>query len=88
MFATERARNELLSAVAELADTAAGVCFDSGLHGHAERAFRFGAGCATESGDWSMRAKALSGLANLSVHRGRRTKRSASPNSRRCAQTA
>lgn len=57
--------------MAELADTAAGVCFDAGLHSHAERAFRFGVGCATESGDGAMRAKALSGLANLSVHRRR-----------------
>ncbi|WNV88262.1 helix-turn-helix domain-containing protein [Umezawaea sp. Da 62-37] len=70
-FATASVRADLFSAVAELADTTAGVCFDAGLHVHAERAFRFGVGCATESGDWSMRAKALSGLANLSVHQGR-----------------
>lgn len=70
-FASARIRSDLFSAVAELADTAAGVCFDAGLHAQAERAFRFGAGCATESGDWTMRAKALSGLANLSVHQSR-----------------
>ncbi|GAB2986175.1 helix-turn-helix domain-containing protein [Saccharothrix stipae] len=70
-FASTRARDELLTAVAELADTAAGLCFDAGLHREAERSFRFSVGCATESGDWAMRAKALSGLANLSVHRGR-----------------
>ncbi|WP_051385937.1 hypothetical protein [Actinokineospora inagensis] len=67
-FADSRVRGDWFSAVAELADTAAGVCFDAGLHPQAERAFRFGVGCATESGDWAMRAKALSGLANLSVH--------------------
>ncbi|MFC6093374.1 helix-turn-helix domain-containing protein [Saccharothrix lopnurensis] len=70
-FASARVRSTLFSAVAELADTAAGVCFDAGLHTHAERAFRFGVGCATESGDWAMRAKALSGLVNLSVHQRR-----------------
>lgn len=70
-FANSRVRGNLFSAVAELADTAAGVCFDAGLHTHAERAFRFGVGCATESGDWAMRAKALSGLANLAVHQRR-----------------
>ncbi|GAA3040538.1 XRE family transcriptional regulator [Actinokineospora globicatena] len=67
-FANSGVRTQWFSAVAELADTAAGVCFDAGLHTHAERAFRFGVGCATESGDWAMRAKTLSGLANLSVH--------------------
>ncbi|MCE6993797.1 XRE family transcriptional regulator [Saccharothrix sp. S26] len=70
-FASTRVRDELFAAVAELADTAAGLCFDAGLHREAERAFRFSVGCATESGDWAMRAKARSGLANLSVHRGR-----------------
>ncbi|GAA3844103.1 hypothetical protein GCM10022243_08140 [Saccharothrix violaceirubra] len=68
-FADDHVRTGFLSAVAELADTTAGICFDAGLHSHAERAFRFGVGCATESGDWAMRAKSLSGLANLSVHR-------------------
>ena len=70
-FTGTRVRDGLFTAVAELADTAAGLCFDAGLHREAERAFRFSVGCATESGDWDMRAKALSGLANLSVHRGR-----------------
>lgn len=70
-FASTRLRNELFSAVAELADTAAGICFDAGSQVQAERAFRFGAGCATESGDWALRAKTLSGLANLFVHQGR-----------------
>lgn len=69
-FASSKVRSELFSAVAELADTAAGMCFDAGSHAQAERAFRFSVGCATESGDWAMRAKALSGLANLSVHKG------------------
>ncbi|MGX7829288.1 helix-turn-helix domain-containing protein [Actinokineospora sp. 24-640] len=70
-FASEPVRRALFSAVAELADTAAGVCFDAGLHRQAERAFRFGAGCATEASDWTMRAKTLSGLANLAVHQRR-----------------
>lgn len=69
-FATETVRQRLFSAVADLADTAGGMCFDAGLHQHAERCFRFAVGSATEAGDWSLRAKALSGLANLSVHQG------------------
>lgn len=69
-FATETVRQGLFSAVADLADTAGGMCFDAGLHQHAERCFRLAVGSATEAGDWSLRAKALSGLANLSVHRG------------------
>lgn len=68
-FANEAVRQQLFSAVADLADTAGGMCFDAGVHQHAERCFRFATGCATEAGDWSLRAKALSGLANLSVHR-------------------
>jgi hypothetical protein len=67
-FTTESVRRQLFSAVADLADTAAGVCFDAGLHQQAERCFRFAVGCATEANDWAMRAKALSGLANLAVH--------------------
>lgn len=70
-FADERVRARLFSAVAELADVAGGVCFDAGLHERAERAFRFGVGYAAEAGDWAMRSKALTGLANLAVHRGR-----------------
>ncbi|OLF06919.1 hypothetical protein BU204_35990 [Actinophytocola xanthii] len=68
-FASEAVRQHLFSAVADLADTAGGMCFDAGTHQHAERCFRFAVGCATEAGDWALRAKALSGLANLSVHR-------------------
>lgn len=70
-FATENVRQQLFAAVADLADTAAGMCFDAGLHSHAERCFRFAVGCATEAGDWGIRAKALSGLANLAVHQRR-----------------
>ena len=70
-FARDTVRQQYFSAVAELADTAGGMCFDAGLHGHAERCFRLAVGCATEAGDWPMRAKALSGLANLAVHRRR-----------------
>lgn len=69
--ATDAVRRQFFSAVADLADTAAGMCFDAGLHQHAERCFRFAVGCSTEAGDWSLRAKALSGLANLAVHQGR-----------------
>ncbi|PPK63346.1 helix-turn-helix transcriptional regulator [Actinokineospora auranticolor] len=71
-FAGSRVRDNWFSAVAELADTAAGVCFDAGEHSQAERAFRFSVGCAIKSGDWAMKAKALSGLANLSVHLDRK----------------
>lgn len=70
-FAAEGVRQQLFAAVADLADTAAGMCFDAGLHQHAERCFRFAVGCATEASDWVVRAKALSGLANLAVHQGR-----------------
>jgi hypothetical protein len=47
------------------------MCFDAASHAQAERCSRFAVGCATEADDWPMRAKALSGLANLAVHRGR-----------------
>ncbi|CRK57045.1 Putative regulatory protein [Alloactinosynnema sp. L-07] len=70
-FATETVRQHLFSAVADLADIAGGMCFDAGAHAKAERCFRFGVGAATEAGDWAMRGKALSGLANLAVHQGR-----------------
>jgi hypothetical protein len=70
-FTSDVVRQDVFSAVAELADTAGGLCFDAGLHQHAQRCFRFAVGCATEAADWPMRAKALSGLANLAVHQGR-----------------
>jgi transcriptional regulator with XRE-family HTH domain len=62
---------DLYSAVGELADTAAGMCFDAGSHHQAEHCFRLAVGCATEAQDWSLRAKALSGMANLAVHQAR-----------------
>lgn len=61
---------EFFAAVAEMADVAAGMCFDAGTHTQVERRFRLAVGCATESGDWPIRAKALSGLASLAVHQG------------------
>jgi len=70
-FTTEATRTRLFSAVADLADVAGGMCFDAGGHGQAQRCFRFAVGAATEAGDWAMRAKALSGLANLAVHQGK-----------------
>ncbi|MDQ3405362.1 MAG: hypothetical protein M3548_18555, partial [Actinomycetota bacterium] len=70
-FTTDVVRRELFSAVADIADIAGGMCFDAGAHAKAERCFRFGVGVATEAGDWAMRGKALSGLANLAVHQGR-----------------
>ncbi|MCP2257233.1 Helix-turn-helix domain [Streptoalloteichus tenebrarius] len=70
-FSAETTRQRLFSAVADLADIAGGMCFDAGSHTQAERCFRFAVGAATEAGDWAMRAKALSGLANLAVHQGR-----------------
>jgi tetratricopeptide (TPR) repeat protein len=70
-FDSELVRARLFAAVAELADIAAGMCLDSGEHRQAERCFRFAVGCATEARDWAMRAKALSGLANLAVSQER-----------------
>jgi tetratricopeptide (TPR) repeat protein len=70
-FAKEAVRQQLFSVVADLADIAGGMCFDAGSHNQAERCFRFAVGCATEAGDWAVRAKALSGLANLAVHQSR-----------------
>jgi transcriptional regulator with XRE-family HTH domain len=67
-FSQDVMRQRLFAAVAELADVAGGTCFDAGSHQQAERCFRFAVGCATEAGDWGLRAKALSGLANLAVH--------------------
>ncbi len=70
-FGAETTRLRLFSAVADLADVAGGMCFDAGRHTEAERCFRFAVGAAVEAGDWDMRAKALSGLANLAVHQER-----------------
>ncbi|MET9267009.1 helix-turn-helix transcriptional regulator [Amycolatopsis sp. NPDC004079] len=70
-FATAVVRQAFFAAVGDLADTVAGMCFDAGLHEQAERCFRFAVGCATEAADWSIRAKALSGMANLAVHQAR-----------------
>lgn len=70
-FSKDTVRQQFFAAVAEMADIAGGMSFDAGTHAQAERCFRFSAGCATEAGDWAMRAKALSGLANLAVHQGR-----------------
>lgn len=70
-FAQDTIRHQFFSAVADLADVAGGMSFDAAAHQQAERCFRFAVGCATEAGDWPMRAKALSGLANLAVHQGR-----------------
>jgi transcriptional regulator with XRE-family HTH domain len=69
-FARESVREQFFAAVADLGDIAGGMAFDAGSHADAERCFRFAVGCATEAGDWAMRAKALSGLANLKVHQG------------------
>jgi tetratricopeptide (TPR) repeat protein len=70
-FPRDGVRQHLFSAVAELADVAGGMCFDAGNHPRAQHCFRFAVECATEANDWALRAKALSGLANLAVHRGR-----------------
>ncbi|MCA1673426.1 MAG: helix-turn-helix domain-containing protein, partial [Actinobacteria bacterium] len=70
-FAEEPVRQQYFSAVAELADLAAGMCFDAGTHREAQRCFRLAVACATDAGDWSLRSKALSGLSNLAVHQGR-----------------
>lgn len=70
-FAKDTVRQQLFSAVADLADVAGGMCVDGGSPAQAEKCFRFAVGCGTETGDWAMRAKALSGLANLAVHQER-----------------
>ncbi len=70
-FSQEAVRRQLFSAVAELADLAGGMSLDDGTYRQAERCFRFAVGCATEGGDWSLRARALSGLTSLAVHQGR-----------------
>ncbi|MBP2477599.1 transcriptional regulator with XRE-family HTH domain [Crossiella equi] len=68
---TDEIRKQLLDALAELADVVGGIAFDAGQHSSAGRAFRFASGCAVESGNWALRAKALSGLANQAVHQRR-----------------
>lgn len=69
-FAHESVRRDYDIAVAELADITAGVCFDAGLHKQAEIGFRFAARRAIQAKDAALRAKALTGLANLTVHLG------------------
>jgi transcriptional regulator with XRE-family HTH domain len=70
-FATQAVRQEMFLAISDLAYITAGTCIDAGSHQHAERCFRFAVGCATESGNWPMRARALTGMANLAVQQGR-----------------
>ncbi|MBF6300519.1 helix-turn-helix domain-containing protein [Nocardia amamiensis] len=70
-FASDTVRRDYLSALAELADTTGGVCFDAGMHTEAKEAFQFAVECAIDAEDMAMRAKALTGLANLAVHQNR-----------------
>ncbi|MCO1580472.1 hypothetical protein M8C13_32435 [Crossiella sp. SN42] len=65
---TETTRIQLFSALGELADTAAGICFDAGSRSHAARCFHLAVARATDAQDWALRAKGLSGLANLTLH--------------------
>lgn len=70
-FGRDSVRRAYLAALAEFADTTAGVCFDAGLHREAEAAFAQSVNYAVEAEDIAMRAKALTGLANLAVHENR-----------------
>jgi hypothetical protein len=70
-FNNDSVRRDYFIALAELADITAGVAFDAGLHDDAQQAFRLSVGCAIEAGDVELRAKALTGLANLAVHQNR-----------------
>jgi hypothetical protein len=56
------ARRELTAAVAELGYLAAFVCFDSGLHGLAQRYYLASLGLAEHSGDPMLRATILRGM--------------------------
>ena len=57
-----QARHELAVAVAELGYLAAFVCFDSGLHGLAQRYYLASLGLAEHSGDPALRATILRGM--------------------------
>ena len=56
------ARRELTAAAAELGYLAAFVCFDSGLHGLAQRYYLASLGLAEQSGDALLRATILRGM--------------------------
>ncbi|WP_051028818.1 MULTISPECIES: helix-turn-helix domain-containing protein [Nocardia] len=70
-FPSDGVRRDYLRALAELADTTAGVAFDAGLHTPAHHAFAWAVQCANAAGDLELHTKALTGLANLAVHRNR-----------------
>ncbi|WP_216916754.1 helix-turn-helix domain-containing protein [Nocardia noduli] len=70
-FPNDTVRRDYLRALAELADTTAGIAFDAGLHDPAHHAFAWAVQCANAAGDLELHTKALTGLANLAVHQNR-----------------
>ena len=65
-----RLRPELLSAVGDLADTAAYMALDAGAHEEARRVFSFALACAEEAKDWHLRAEVLSDMTVQAIRTG------------------
>jgi hypothetical protein len=65
-----RLRPELLSAVGDLADTAAYMALDVGAHGEARRVFSFALACAEKAKDWPLRATVLTDMAVQAIETG------------------
>ncbi len=66
----ERLRAELFTAVGFLGHTAGFMAFDAYVHEDARRMFSLALACAEESGNWHLRAKALSSMARQAIWRG------------------
>jgi GNAT superfamily N-acetyltransferase len=67
---SEEVRTDLFSAVGFFAHTAGFMAFDAGVRDDAKRMFRFSLGCAEESGDWHLRARALSSMGKQAIRYG------------------
>jgi hypothetical protein len=67
---SDQVRTDLFSAVGFLAHTAGFMAFDACVHDDARQMFRFALGCAEESGDWHLRARALSSMGKHAIRYG------------------
>jgi hypothetical protein len=65
-----RLRPELYSAVGDLANVAGYMALDAGVQEEARRVFRFGLACAEQAKDWTLRATALTNMAQQAIWTG------------------
>jgi hypothetical protein len=67
---SDQVRADLFSAVGYLAHVTGFMAFDVCAHEDAHRMFRFSLNCAEESGDWHLRATALSSMGKHAIRYG------------------